>query len=136
LMDMIGPSFLGNDHEGAARPDGRAVIQLSVGGGVYYADRARGTKKGPREAPADRVERSNCPSGGSLATWTYGATSGPALWAGEGRCTTVVIQCGGSFLCVSTQKNAHDELIRRDAWHQIYRTINRWQPGVRCYDAI
>src|SRR2546428_13882592 len=55
------------------------------------ADSSLGNKKGPREAPADRVERSTCPSGWSLATGKHGATSDPALLAGDER------REGGSF---------------------------------------
>src|ERR1700680_5068938 len=90
-------------------------MQLSVGGGVYSTDRAQGTKKGPREAPADRVERSRCPSEGSHATWINGATSGPALWAGEGRNAAVGVQCGDSFHSASYVQKRPRRKLRRDA---------------------
>ena len=58
---------------------------------------AQGTKKGPCEAPADRVERSNRPSGWSHATHAHSATSGPSLLAGEKLRTIGSTQCGVSF---------------------------------------
>ena len=64
-------------------------------------DRTRGNKKGgPREAPADRVERSTCPSTGSRTTVKHGATSGPALAAGDERREIHGAQCGDSLLTI------------------------------------
>src|SRR5438309_1185209 len=79
------------------RPGGRTVVQLSVEPRRQVADRARGNKKGPREAPADRVERSTCLSGWSLTTRKHGATSDPALLAGDERRDRGSFQVAVSF---------------------------------------
>src|SRR5918911_5009711 len=94
LRYTIGPSFLGRGGGPPRRPDGRAVVRLSVSRGVRWLTARGATKKGPREAPADRVERSTCASRGSLAAREHGATSGPAPRAGGERCGGNGAQCG------------------------------------------
>ena len=80
------------------------------------------TKKGPRQAPADRVERSTCSWRRSRAT-RDGATSGPALQARAlGLRVREIRSQGGVLLSVSleTKQNAPATQLRRDAFtHRI-----------------
>src|SRR5919199_2941344 len=130
LRYTIGPSFLGRGGGPPRRPDGRGVVRLSVSRGVRWLTARGATKKGPREAPADRVERSTCASRGSLAAREHGATSGPALTAGGERRACKSAQRGG-LLCVgSAKKNAHDEEIRPGRpTHQGTRRASGRQPS-------
>src|SRR3982751_3221261 len=94
--DTIGPpswaDVMGRPRR-PSRPGGCSVVGQPRG--VRWLTARRATKKGPREAPADRVERSTCTSRGSLAAWKYGATSGPALKAGGERRESNGAQCCG-----------------------------------------
>src|SRR5262249_42162790 len=88
----------------------------------HSADRARGIKKGPREAPADRVERSNRPSGRSRATR---ATSGPALLAGDNVDARVSAQCGG-LLSLTNKRPRRRSLVWTPA-HKSTTAFSYWQ---------
>ena len=136
LTIMIGPSFLGRCSctKLPRRPDGRAVLQLSVGSGVRRTDRCAGQQKRGPDRP-QLIESNDLPVC-QVGVPPRGNTARPAarrckLGVRFSAVQRVLINVADSFLSGSEDRKTRPQrthlLVRQDAAKQHIRGFPKWQ---------